>query len=288
MDAVTAATVAPVVVGVDHSELSLVATRLAAREAALRDRPLRVVHAFNWSATATRPGGELRGPAEQLTARAAAVAAADVPELAVTEILAEGPTIATLLRESSGAALLVLGDGGLNDCTCVLADTTAVQVAARAGCSVLVARELAVPEGGVLAAIDGTSSSAGVLEVAFDTASRRGGDVTVVQVMETGNPHRGNIPQRLVPDPAATDRLAGLVAPWRRRHPAVPVVQELLIGDPASLLIERSTTAEVVVVGARGADPWRSGLGEISQSLLHHAPVPVIVVHTTHELYVQQ
>ena len=39
----------PVVVGVDGSESSLDAVRLAAREAAVRTRPLLVVHAFVWA-----------------------------------------------------------------------------------------------------------------------------------------------------------------------------------------------------------------------------------------------
>ncbi|PZM91009.1 MAG: universal stress protein UspA, partial [Actinobacteria bacterium] len=39
---------APVVVGVDGSAAGLTAVRMAAREAALRRRPLRLVHALIW------------------------------------------------------------------------------------------------------------------------------------------------------------------------------------------------------------------------------------------------
>ncbi|MEV1147848.1 universal stress protein, partial [Micromonospora sp. NPDC049799] len=42
---------APVVVGVDGSAAALDAVRVAAREAAYRQRPLRVVHAFIWPLT---------------------------------------------------------------------------------------------------------------------------------------------------------------------------------------------------------------------------------------------
>lgn len=280
---------APVVVGVDHSELSLTATRLAAREAASQGRPLRVVHAFNWS---VRPGGTpdsgLRVPAEQLTARAAEVAVRVEPGLTVVRGLAEGPAVPTLLRESSLAALLVLGDGGLDSYTCMPVNATAVQVAARAGCSVLVARERPAPPGTVLAAVDGTPSSSGVLDLAFDIAHRHGSGVSAVQVDEdTGDGDEGAPGGLRQPDPAGTERLIELLRPWRQRYPSVPTSAEFLIGTPIRLLVARSRTAELVVVGTRGAQPWRGGLGEVSQGLLHHAPVPVAVVRTTHQLYVQ-
>ncbi|MCT9080173.1 universal stress protein, partial [Streptomyces fulvoviolaceus] len=38
----------PVIAGVDGSAESLAAAEWAAREAARRDRPLRLVHAWNW------------------------------------------------------------------------------------------------------------------------------------------------------------------------------------------------------------------------------------------------
>ncbi|MEU7975957.1 universal stress protein, partial [Micromonospora sp. NPDC049089] len=69
---------APVVVAVDGSTSALEAVRVAAREAATRGRPLRVVHAFIWSlygvSLEPAPGAPVnagfRRQAEQLVAEA--------------------------------------------------------------------------------------------------------------------------------------------------------------------------------------------------------------------------
>lgn len=45
---------APIVVAVDGSTSALEAVRVAAQEATVRQRPLRVVHAFIWPSTTYR------------------------------------------------------------------------------------------------------------------------------------------------------------------------------------------------------------------------------------------
>jgi nucleotide-binding universal stress UspA family protein len=41
-------------------------------------------------------------------------------------------------------------------------------------------------------------------------------------------------------------------------------------GDPGTVLVEQSRSAQLAVVGARGEEPWRGMLGEVSQRLLYH------------------
>ena len=103
------------VVGVDGSRLSLSAVRLAAREAALHGRVLRIVHAFNWTADPNlpMPASELRAESERLTDEAVACARSAEPDLPVTSAILEGPPLTLLLRESAAAGLLAIGDGGL-------------------------------------------------------------------------------------------------------------------------------------------------------------------------------
>ncbi|ROT33111.1 universal stress protein [Micromonospora sp. HM5-17] len=273
-----------VVVGVDDSPLSMTAVRLAAREAALHSRPLRIVHTFNWVADPMEPmPEEPRKPAEELLERAIATATGAQPNLTVTAALIEGPVVTTLLRESGAAALLVVGDGGLTQNPKVPAnnDAVAVQLAARAGCSVLVAREQLPAPGPVLVGVDGSVSSLCALDFAFDAASRRSAELVVVQVWDPDD-RTTSVP------PEMADQLAETVAPWQRKYPSVRVEQHVRAGAPEDTLVEEARRAEVVVVSARGEEPWRGMLGAVSQSMLYHSPAPVIVVRSRHGLYIQE
>ncbi|HEY0698455.1 MAG TPA: universal stress protein [Micromonospora sp.] len=268
----------PVVVGVDRSGRSLSAVRLAAREARLHDRPLHVLHSFNWLADPNRyAGGEVRREAEQVAERAVAAATAAEPGLPITCELTEGPVASSLLRESNQAALLVIGDGGLLGCTCVPLDRTSVQVAARAGCTVLISRASPPPAGPVVVGVDGSPGSHCALEFAFVEARRRGRDLVVVRVTERHEAGKA--------DP--TGRLTTETTPWRRRYPDVRVHHWAPEGDPTDLLVRESQRAELTVVGSRGEQPWRGMLGAVAQSVLYHSPAPVAVVRGAHRIYVQ-
>jgi nucleotide-binding universal stress UspA family protein len=62
----------------------------------------------------------------------------------------------------------------------------------------------------------------------------------------------------------------------------VLVETELLQGAPAMTLIEATSTADLLVVGARGRGAIRSALlGSTSSYAIHHARCPVAVVHVT-------
>ncbi|WP_448629474.1 universal stress protein [Cellulomonas soli] len=115
------ATDAPVVVGVDGSRSSLVAARLAAQEAARRDRPLHVLHARPVPAD---PHG--RGPASDALAHAApddpthaaARAVADElhsahPSVTVSLDPRDDDPVHALVDASRDADLLVVGSRGL-------------------------------------------------------------------------------------------------------------------------------------------------------------------------------
>ncbi|AVT37981.1 universal stress protein [Plantactinospora sp. BB1] len=273
-----------VVVGVDDSRLSMTAVRLAAREAVLHSRPLRIVHAFNWVADPSEPmPEEPRRPAEELLQRAGAIAFEAQRGVEVSCALVEGPVITTLLRESGSAALLVIGDGGLSAGSDVPtpSDATAVQLAARAGCTVLVAREQLPLTGPVLVGVDGSASSLSALDFAFDTAERHCTDLVVVQVCDPDGADGA-------PPPEVVEQLAEAVAPWQRKYPSVRVSQQVRTGDPESTLAQETRRAELVVVSARGDEPWRGMLGSVSQAMLYHSVSPVVVVRGAHGVYIQE
>ncbi|WP_319460892.1 universal stress protein [Micromonospora sp. RTP1Z1] len=257
-----------VVVGVGSSEEDLQVVREAAGVAAGHGRPLHLLHAFNWAAALDAPSvGGQRVEAERLLERAAQIVGEVEPAVPVSGEIVEGAPVEALIRASESAFVVALGDGGMAGCgTCVPADAPAVQLAARAGCPVLVGRAEPPPQGPVLVGVDGSASSRTALGFAFDHAARRSARLLAVRVIEPGRPDEGD------------ELLAGAVARCARRHPGVPTECHTIRGDPDTVLVEQSRSAQMALVGARGDEPWRGMLGEVSQSLLYHSPAPVFVV----------
>ena len=68
---------------------------------------------------------------------------------------------------------------------------------------------------------------------------------------------------------------------WSKRYPAVPVEQVVVPGKPRQELLDLSTRADLVVVGSRGRGGFTGMLlGSTSQTLIHHAGCPVLIVPT--------
>ncbi|MEH0841955.1 universal stress protein [Micromonospora sp. CPCC 205711] len=259
---------APVVVGVGPSLQDLEVVRAAAREAAEHGRELALLHAFNWEAALTAPSvAGARAEADELISRAAAVANEVDPGVSVRGEIVEGSPLTALIRRSETAFLVAIGDGGMAGCQeCVPSDALAVQLAARAGCPVLVARPEPPPPGPVLVGVDGSESARAALDFAFDCASRRQARIIAVWVTEPGRP-----------DGDVDALLAEAVARAGRAYRSVAAECHTVRGDPGTVLVEQSRSAQVAMVGARGDEPWRGMLGEVSQTLLYHSPAPVIV-----------
>jgi len=60
----------------------------------------------------------------------------------------------------------------------------------------------------------------------------------------------------------------------------VPISTQLVMATPASALVERSKSAQMVVVGSRGRGALaRTVLGSVSTALVHRAHCPVAVIH---------
>lgn len=257
-----------VVVGVGRSDQDLQVVRTAATEAAAHDRSVHLLHAFNWAAALeTFSVSGPRDAAEELLERAGQVVAAIAPAVPVSGEIVEGPPLDALVRASDSAFLVALGDGGIAGCVgCVPSDVLAVQVAARAGCPVLVSRAEPPPQGPLLVGFDGSASSHATLRYAFECAEQRGSRLLAIRVLEPDHRDGGD------------ELLEAAVARHAARHPTVAVECHTIRGEPSAVLIEQSRSAQIVVVAARGDEPLRGMLGEVSQALLYHSPAPVIVV----------
>src|SRR6476469_4678096 len=159
-----------IVVGVDGSESALAATRWAAREAALRDADLRLVHVrqlplllpptdmYTWELT--DQGNTWLG-----AARDAALAVA--PEVDVHTHMRTGQPGEELVAETGDAALVVVGSRGLGGFASLLLGSVANVLTAHGRCPVVVLRGRTPDHGPVVVGADGTPSSAKAVEYAL-------------------------------------------------------------------------------------------------------------------------
>lgn len=282
----------PVVVGVDGSASARSAVRLAAREAAARDRQLRVVHAFIWpllhAPVATLPqgppGGGLRQQADRILAEAVAEAEEEVPGLAVEGLVMDGTAAAVLLHEARRAALIVLGTRGLGGFSGLVIGSTAVQLAEYASCPVLVARGEERLAGPIVVGVDGSELSDLAIGFAIDEAARRRTDALAVHAyLHPVSIEPGDVVPLVYEEESLKGEeerlLAESLAGWRERYPDVPVRRKVVRGSAGRVLVEESKAAQLVVVGARGRGGFAGLLlGSVSHGVLHHAHCPVAVV----------
>jgi len=280
-----------IVVGVDGSEVSLAATRWAAREAGLRGVPLRIVLAFEYAwpradFVGTPPGEqEAREHADQLLAAAVAEARAAAPDVDITSQAIRGKPAATLIDTAALSDLLVLGSRGHGGFVNLLLGSISQQVATHANAPVAVIRGDNDHTGGpVVVGVDGSESTAHTLEIAFQEAAARGATLTAIKAYELPVVWSGYGigPQTFdVAEIEAAEHkfLDDAVAPWRDKYPSVHVETLVARGTAAETLIGVSKTAELVVVGTRGHGGFAGLLlGSVGQQLLHYAHSPVLIV----------
>ncbi|MHC3469844.1 universal stress protein [Streptomyces sp. 7R007] len=267
-----------IVVGVDRSSGSRPAADWAAREALLRDLPLRVAH------VAAACGARQPFRPETVVAGLAA----RYPRAAMKSLRLTGEPAAVLLRRGAetDVAMTVLGLRGEGGRTGLFPGTTARAVAGGAGCPVVLvpgARALRVPAdrpARIAVAVDARAPADGALDFAFDTARLRGVHLTAL--------HAGP-PPVAPPGPAGHASSAALYAaraereiglltevlrPWRAKYPSVRVLEDVVLFDPAQALVRTSGRIDLLVVG-RGAG---AGLGPVAYTVARFTGCPLAVV----------
>ncbi|MFG3696733.1 universal stress protein [Micromonospora sp. NPDC047620] len=282
-----------ILVGYDGSPDASVALEWALEEASRSGRPVRLAYVFEWVTVAgwvgpgiapgIWPDEAARRQVEELVRKAAADAIAAHPELTVAGEVFDGPPTVVLQERSARAGLLVLGTRGHGGFGGLLVGSTAVAVTAHAHCPVVVVRQEAAAggrAGPVVVGVDGSECSLVALGFAYEQAAARELPLHVLRAW-----HPGAV-QRPPSDPeareaAAADRaeLDEPLARWSRTFPDVEVEVQVAAGSPASLLVDASRNASLVVVGTRGRGGLKGMLlGSVSQQLIQHAHCPVAVV----------
>jgi nucleotide-binding universal stress UspA family protein len=286
-----------IIVGVDGSSPSAAAVDWAAREAALRDLPLTLVHVVETPVVRTRP--EIPMPPELVTrlqrngeellreARSAVEAAEGPPPTRVDTELIAGGVLPTLIDLSKDATMIAVGCRGLGAIERRLLGSVSAGLIRHASCPVAVIHDeetsIRYPATApVVVGIDGSPVSESATAVAFDEASRRSADLVAVHawsdfgIAELPGVEPSDV--RREAEEALGERLAG----WQERYPDVAVRRVVVLDHPAHQLLEQSKSAQLTVVGSHGRGGFAGMLlGSVSTAVAESARTPVIVARQT-------
>ncbi|MFE0516154.1 universal stress protein [Streptomyces sp. NPDC058964] len=294
-----------IIVGLDGSPESRAAAEWAAREAQLRDLPLKIVHIWEPvpepMAQAPLLGTETHQHwTERISREAADGIALRHPGVTVTGEHVGGRPGEVLTDAAKTAELLVLGSRGLGGIGGFMVGSVGLSVVAHAERPVVLVRALeqaadehamdpagipsaAAPSRPVVLGLDIEHPDATLIEFAFDAAERR---ATALRVVHGWNPPPyyayGTPASPVLHEALALSDSAALtdaLRPWRQKHPGVKVVEESRYGSPAVQLVEASREASLVVVGRRiRRSPLGAHIGHVTHAVLHHSAAPVAVV----------
>jgi len=285
---------ATVVVGYDESLASRQALDAAVEEAELRNAGLLLVHAFHWAVPAspisvvpTDLEEGCRRAAELIAARGLTHVRSGHPELPARTVTVAGDASDVVAGAAADADLLVVGTRGRGGFQGLLLGSVAQRIVAKAPCPVLVSRDRPTePRGRALVALDiaeDAPDNAALLEFAFADAERRGLPLHALHVW--GDPWSQDYDVR--EDVLATAkktvedlefRLAGSLRPYRDRFPHVAADAVVHTGSTGNLLVQASSTADLVIAGGRRRRGGGMRIGPAAHTLLMHSECPVVLV----------
>ncbi|MET8635597.1 universal stress protein [Streptomyces sp. NPDC004680] len=295
----------PVIVGVDGSAESLAAAEWAAREAVRRERPLRMVHAWNWH-LAQGDGGDRANAAQRHLARRVLRQASErvrnaVPGVQLTDEQLEGPATEALVKATEQAELLVLGSRGLSGFTGFLVGSVAMGTVAKATRPVVLVRADEEAEDEHFPGDDGKPSTHTryrdvvlgidlrdpcdeVIKFAFEAAGQRHARLRVVYAWQSPSAISlgpGDIALMRNPQQGEEWRefLSAVLQIWRDKYPETEVLETVVEGKAATALARAASPASLLVLGRRTAErPTVPRLGPVTHAAVHHVGCPLAVV----------
>ena len=282
----------PIVVGTDGSGPSLRAVDWAAREAVLRDVPLRIVSVCaikprtSWVTPHDSGCGTLWETAGQALQEAGDRADMAAHGLTIDTSLLVGEPGPVLADAAANTLMLVVGWGGVSGLATTAFGSVTRYAAAHAPCAVVIHRDQAAVHHRIVTGIRDVDDRDAALDFAFDEASHRGAHLLAVQAWYGSRPAGAGgsavKPKRV--SSVAFARLARLLDPWQEKYPEVEVGAEVIHARPGQALAEITASADLLVLGRRcgqmaGTD---SRLGPITVAVLQraHGPIGIVPDHS--------
>ncbi|GAS93591.1 universal stress protein [Mycolicibacterium canariasense] len=280
-----------ILVAVDGSPASEAAVTWAARESALRQTPVTLLHVIaplivTWPITTAQleiaewQDDNSRQVLEQAQKIFHAAAGdADVPPVRTESV--PSPVIPTLYEVSKDAMMMVVGNRGTGAHRHLPIGSVGAGLLHHAHCPVVVVRagvdtDTTAP---VLVGVDGSPASEAAIRLAFEEASLRGVDLVAMHAWSDTAVFPAVEMDWHLYEEQAHETLAERLAGWQEQYPDVDVQRRLPCDRPAHWLVTESRTAQMVIVGNRGRGGF-SGmlLGSVSSTVAQLSSVPVIVV----------
>jgi nucleotide-binding universal stress UspA family protein len=281
----------PIVAATDGSEESLRAVEWAAREAVLRDAPLRIVSAPGLLPRMSGSQGRseyqtvsdvIRKHSDVALTTAAARAAKAAPDLLIDTDHLEGGPAEAVTASGSGALMLVVGSRGVGGFAAMILGSVSRYAATHASSPVVVVREeITAVRRQVGVGVGDLEGDAAALAFAFEEAALRKASLVVIHAWHTpqSDISRAGIaataPGREFLGGEATRHLEELLKDWRDKYPDVPVSCDVVHGHPGRILAGLSARADLVVLGRH---PAHHGAGAVTHAVLNHAHGPIATV----------
>jgi nucleotide-binding universal stress UspA family protein len=221
--------------------------------------------------------------ARSVLARASRRAAGAAPGIDMHAVAVYGHADQVLTAVTARAPLLAIGTRGAGRAPQRLG-SVASRLARQAGCPVILVTADTTPAfDEIVVGTDGSDDAAAALEFGFGEAELR--DVRLSALYIWAHPQAAELESNHhwmlsagPANPSATARLAQEVAPWRRKHPGVPVTEDTVHGEPGRVLAFASGHADLIVVDERDGSGSAPGLGSVACELLQHTHCPVAVI----------
>jgi nucleotide-binding universal stress UspA family protein len=290
-----------IIVGVDAAWQRSGALNWALHEAVQRRIPLRAVHVVD-DRLRKSYGGPVVIDGQTVTVAPVPehdtrlvddleryVAAAD-PKLDLGADVLVGPPDKRLAELSAEAELTVVGRRGLGTFTRLLIGSTSEAVANHGEGPVVVVPDRWQPErhagGPVVVGVDGIDQSEAAVEFAFEMAAARKVPLWMVHVWDVPTAHTwdtaaiSGVHDRW--KEIASRRVHEIAERWHDKYPDVDLHEKIRQSHPVLGLLDAcvATDAQLLVVGGHRHNRVSGMLvGSVARGVLHHADIPVAVVH---------